>query len=135
MGEGLLAVVVICVTAVIIAAIAAYVKIMGREPQERIVYKEAEPQKRVSFAGEDITEYASEFAWEDLKPVEAPHKSGMPPMPIDPKNPPKRMTFPMGNPLTPPLCMCHSKPVVGGQEVFAWKDGAGYRFTCVAEGK
>lgn len=41
-------------------------------------------------------------------------------LPIDPKNPPRPMTFNAEKPGPTPVCRCHGKPVVHGQEIIVW---------------
>ncbi len=70
--------------------------------------------------------------WEEAEVKPEPEHPAVPPLPVDPKNPPRTINFP-GDP-NPPRCVCHGLPVEKGQQVVAWPDGPGYRFFCAKEG-
>lgn len=51
-------------------------------------------------------------------------------LPIDPKNPPRPMTFDASKPGPVPVCQCHGNPVEHGQRIIVWPvdDGRYYVF-------
>jgi hypothetical protein len=150
MGEGLIAVIIMCVTMVTIALIVAYVVISGRRmtvaeqeaPHHEVPAQSSrrayalgtepkdEPVEPVNVPGFPHYEYSkTEQRWDvvpehngGLKPHETYDPATMAPLPVDPQRKPyARVYRPRPNsPYEPPRCVCHNRPLRADQTVLMW---------------
>lgn len=136
MSEGTQIILIICITAFVLTTMICATKIKLGE--QRAVKPEDEARERYYETTDRVFRPTPAPVFEYSKterrvPQEDSAEAAKPPLPLDPKNPPKTITFPM-NEANPPRCVCHGERVQGGQRVVAWPDGEGYRFLCAEEG-
>lgn len=124
MGEGLLAVLAICATAIIVTGILVWMKVsLAAVKAPRPVEPPAEPKMQRSHVGltpwVDAPQYRSEFKRAPEKPVAAPKDEDLP-HPVDPDHVPYVVRYKAEGNTPPPKCHCHGIPLVPGQRVLFW---------------
>lgn len=146
MSDGVTVISILCGTAFIITAMICVTRLAladrrrreDLEDESRQRYHEASdrafrtvPQPAPVFEYSKTERRVPEPAQEEDRPTvqDVDAATGIPPLPIDPKNPPRTILFPANEP-NPPNCVCHGRKVKPGQSVVAWPDGTGYRFLC-----
>lgn len=132
MSEGLLAVLIICMTALGVTAMICWLqyRLRATATADRIVddmLGDIEDSRRVRPAPMPVYEY--EYSRTEIpapvpeaKPEPEPLQPDTAPMAVDPERPPYASVY-NPRPLStavPPKCFCHKRPLTPGQKVLMW---------------
>ena len=136
-----LAVVMICATVVVVAAIISgtYYSLKRPDPvaESRRRMLDAEDRARRSHVGSEPWYDVPEVTRALKKPDPEPEPESMAPIPVDPNNPPVPRTYNRrpGSTAPVPKCFCHGRELQSGQQILWWPvpDSGEVRIYCQRE--
>lgn len=135
MSDGVVITLIVCATIIVVAALNAVIKIRTTEPAAtETVQHWPGVEARIRHLPVPEEPVTQQYVDEQVETSEADAPPSAPALPIDPANPPRRMSFPQTSGETP-RCECHKRKVMPGQDVYAWPVEGGFRFTCAEEGR
>jgi hypothetical protein len=135
MSDGVVITLIVCATIVVVAALNAVIKVRTVAPAAtETVQHWPGVESRIRHLPLPEEPVTRQYVEEQVETSEANAPLPAPALPIDPANPPRRMSFPRTGG-EPPRCECHKRKINPGQDVYAWPVEDGYRFTCAEDGR
>jgi hypothetical protein len=120
MGEGLIAVIVVCVTALVVAAMVVYVKLVSM-PRQEPIKRAPLPERGPMDSTYTYSRVVSQGPWTPPEEKsEEPVSDDELPHPVDPDHQPFVTNLKDSVMSDPPNCHCHGTPVTPGQRVLLW---------------